>query len=229
MTEPGYMSELTFDEPTHVYRVARQIVPHITEIVPSDYENVLPAVLANAARRGKAAHKATELYDLRTIDWAAVTDEIMPYLAAWILAKEEYQLEFDDYDVERRLYHPIHKYAGTGDRPRAWITPPGPVSRRRLATIEIKTIAKMDENVGLQLAGQQCAENYRARALGIEETVERWAFQLKSDGTYSAVPYTNKHHERVFLSYATCLKWEVQLGKRQFAIQRSNGYVGAFD
>lgn len=219
LSEPPYMIDLEYDDRTHTYRVKGRLVPHITEIIPSDYSHVPPKHLEKARQRGSVVHKLTELYDLHKLDWSSVGPELIPYLEAWVKAILEYEIEFEPEDVERRLYHPIHGYAGTGDRPRCWITPPGPVSRRRLSTLELKTIAKMDENVALQTGGQQCAENYRARQLGIPETEDRWGCQLKSNGKFVMVPYEGKHHERVFLSYLTTLKWEVEHGKKKFAVQ----------
>jgi hypothetical protein len=231
IVEPDYMADLVFDPQTHTYRVRGSLRPHITEIVPSDYSHVPPRNLERARLRGSAVHKATELYDLKTLDWCV--KEIMgqpflklePYLLAWIKAVNEYEIEFEPCDVERRLYHPIDLYTGTGDRPRAWIKPPN--QRRRLATIEIKTIAKMDDAVGLQTAGQQRAENYRARVLGIPETVDRWGIQLRKDETFKAYHYNSRHHEQVFLSYLCTLNYEVSQGKRKYAIQNATRRVYA--
>lgn len=224
IAEPEYMADLVFDPKTHVYRVNGRIKPHITEVVPSDYSHVHPDVLEKAQQRGTAAHKATELYDLGTLNWSKLDPKVTPYLEAWVKAINDYEIEFEPEDVERWLYHPLHGYAGTGDRPRAWIKPPN--QKRRLSTVELKTIARMDENVALQTGGQQCAENYRARALGIAETEDRWAFQLRADGTYGKpCHYTDKRHERIFLAYLHTLLWEVEHGKRKFAVQGSR--VGA--
>lgn len=225
MRDPAYYDDLVFDPRTHTYRVRGEIRPHITEIVPSDFSHVPPRNLERARLRGSAVHKATELYDLKVFDWCC--SEIMgqpfikiePYLLAWVKAVNEYEIEFEPCDVERRLYHPIDGYAGTGDRPRAWIKPPN--QRRRLATVEIKSIAKMNDSVGLQTAGQQRAENYRARVLGIPVTEDRWGIQLRKDGSYKAYQYTNRHHERVFLSYLCTLNYEVSQGKRSYSIQNT--------
>jgi hypothetical protein len=225
IVEPAYMDELVYDAKSHTYRVGGRLIPHITEIVPSDYSHVPPRVLEKARQRGTAVHRATELYDQGLLNWSTLDPRLVGYLEAWVKARAEYEIEFEFADIERRLYHPIDCYGGTGDRPRAWITPPG--KHRRLATIEIKSIAKMDENVALQTAGQQRCENYRARALGIPETVDRWGIQLKRNGKYFPVPYTDKRHERVFLSYTTTLNWEVLHGKREYAIQGTRVQSGA--
>lgn len=217
--ESDYMDQLVYDDRTHTYRVDGRMVPHITEIVPSDYSHVPPLKLEIARQRGSAVHKATELYDLHLIDWTTLDPKVTPYLEAWVKALLEYEIEFELHDIERRLYHPLDRYAGTGDRPRCWIRPPGINQRRRLTTLEIKSIARMDENVGLQTSGQQRAENYRARILGIPEVEDRWGCQLKKDGTYKMFHYTDMRHERVFLSYLTTLHWEVYLGKKSYAIQ----------
>jgi hypothetical protein len=217
ITEPAYMQDLAFDEPTHIYRYKGVWVPSITGIVPSDYSHVPPHHLERARIRGQKAHKACEDYDLGTIDWSKLQDDIATRLAAWIKAINDYEIEFEPEDIERRLYHPVHRYAGTGDRPRAWIKPPN--QKRRLAVLEIKTIAAMDRKdddlgpVNLQTAGQQCAENYRARELGIPEVGDRWGIQLKKDGSYLAVQYKNKAAERIFLAYLIVIHHQVLTGK----------------
>lgn len=223
--EPAYMRDLQFNASTHLYRVEGRITPHITEIVPSDYSHVLPHVLEKARIRGQLAHKATEEYDLGIIDWSKLQDDIALRLAAWIKARDQYEIEFEPEDVERRLYHPIDNYAGTGDRPRVWMKPPN--QKRRLACIELKTIAAMDTkdealgSVNLQTAAQMRAENYRARTLGIPEIEDRWGFQLRKDGSFFPMQYRNPRAERVFLAYLTVLHHQVLTGKKQYAVQRA--------
>lgn len=227
IAEPDYMLNLVFDAATHTYRYAGNLVPHITEIVPSDYSHVNPRVLERARVRGHRVHHLTELFDKKLpIDWALVAAwQIEGFLNSWLNCCHDYEIEFEPEDVERKLFHPIAGFAGTGDRPRAWIKPPN--QKRRLATIELKTIAKMDENVELQVGGQRYAENHRARALGIPEIDEGWGIQLKGDGTYGKpCHYTSKRPTIVFLSYLDCLKWEIQHGKRQLAIQGQRNGAG---
>lgn len=215
MNEPYYMSALAFDPVAHLYRYEDQLVPNITLIVPSDYSHVHPQVLERKRIIGQRAHQATEYYDKGCLNWSALDKITEGYLAGWVSFFNDYECEVESDDVERRLYHPIDRYAGTGDRPRIWLKPPGHAQRRRLSCLEIKTIAKMDEAPALQTAGQQRAENHRARALGIQETEDRWAVQLKPDGKYKAFHYTDKRHERVFLAYLVTVQWELAVGKRK--------------
>src|SRR5687767_10505919 len=99
------MDTLVFDAKTHTYRVEGRIVPHITEIVPSDYSHVHPLVLERARQRGTAVHKATEYFDLT--QWARLdallreTPKVEPYLDGWIKAVNDYEIEFAPEDVER--------------------------------------------------------------------------------------------------------------------------------
>lgn len=66
------------------------------------------------ADKGKRRHKATEYMDQGVLDWTTVSEADMPYLQAWIKAKEELEIEVDD--VEVQTYHPLLRYAGTIDR-----------------------------------------------------------------------------------------------------------------
>lgn len=203
------ISNLTFVDHGHIYRYDGRIVPHITGVVPSDYSHVPPKILANACRRGSEAHKVTEDYDRGILDWTRLTLEMEPYLDGWVKFLKEFDIHFEQEDIERPLYHPVYNYAGRGDRPRAWV-------RDVLSTIEIKTVAQMDEKVGYQTAAQQMAENYRSRLFGIPETVERWGVQLRKNGKPYPIKYEKRSDSAVFLAHLTILKEDVSLGRRTF-------------
>ena len=218
ITEPPYMLDLEFDAPTHVYRYRKRVVPHITEVVPDDYDNVPPHVLEKARQRGHEAHKATELYDLRNLNWQTVNPTIEPYLDAWIKFRREYEMQVEPQDVERRLYHPVYNYAGTGDRPRCLV-------RGKITCEETKTIALMTDEVGLQVAAQVWAENHRARVLGLPEIEQGLAVQLRKDGTFRPTFYTMaqlKQYFQEFWAYLIILNREVRYGKKQYAVSNNS-------
>lgn len=206
---------LTFDAPTHVYRMNGRIVPHVTEIIPSNYSHVPPTVLNYARDRGKAAHRATELFDLHRLDWSSLHDEIVPRLHAWIKFLKEFEVEFLPEDIERLVYHPLQRYAGTPDRNFAYV-------RGRPSIIEIKSIAAMGPEVGLQTAGLMEAENLWRREHGLTLIEDRWGVQLPKTGVPKPIQYTERSDLGVFLSYLKTLTWEVKHGKRQYAISNGN-------
>jgi len=67
---------LTFDEPSHEYRLGDRVLPHVTAITDAlcSYAGVPADVLAAAADRGQAVHFATELHDTSCL--GSVPDEI---------------------------------------------------------------------------------------------------------------------------------------------------------
>lgn len=112
------MTTLSFDEATHTYRWDGVVVPSVTTILrildDSALSRVSPDVLAAAAGRGTAVHKATELDDEGTLDESSVDPAIAPYLEAWRRYRADTGLE--PIAVEQRVYHNQHRYAGTFDR-----------------------------------------------------------------------------------------------------------------
>lgn len=207
-TQPDYMIGLTYDDPTHSYRMNGRYVPHITSICPSNYDHVPPKILKRAQERGTAVHRLVEHYILNTPEWPGmVTPELAPYLESWIKAQQLLDIQVEPEDVERILYHPEDGYAGRGDLPRCFVM-------GKLSTLELKTIARMTANVDLQTAGQRRAENYRARYLGIPEVEERWGLQLRRDGSMSlgknCFQYQNhKAAEFAFVAKLVSLKWDL--------------------
>lgn len=208
MITPAYMDGLTYDDPTHVYRVNGRWVPHITGIVPSDYSHVPPRILLRAQIRGTEVHKLIEEYSLNTPTWPRLLKpEYEGYLESWIKAVAMLDIHFLPEDVERILYHPEDGYAGRGDYPRCYVL-------GRLSTLELKTIARMTHHVNLQTAGQQRAENRRCRELAIEPTLDRWGIQVRKDGSMlrgkNAFQYTDhKAAEHAFVAKLVSLKWDL--------------------
>ena len=138
------MAELRFDPVGHVYTVGSQRVPSVTQILAPlvDYSQVPRAVLERAQKLGQAVHRMTELYDLDDLDMDDLADELRPYLTAWIKFRAE--TGFVPETIEKRLYHPGLRYAGTPDRS-------GLISRRR-AVIDLKKMLTLGPVIGLQLA-----------------------------------------------------------------------------
>jgi len=112
------MSNLRFDESSHTYFVdsgdGEIVVPSVSQIIKattsSDYGDVDPAVLANAARRGTAIHKMIEIYEKTGI---LDTDELEPYMKAYLEFRLGENITVTDQEV--RGYDEELGYAGTLD------------------------------------------------------------------------------------------------------------------
>lgn len=72
-----------------------------------------PADLDFYLARGSAIHKATELYDLGTLDEESIDPRISGYLESWKKLNKHYLPG----QIEIRLCDEIYLYAGTLDRP----------------------------------------------------------------------------------------------------------------
>lgn len=193
------MTELRFDEAKHEYSVQGVRYPSVTQILSPlvDYSQVPRTVLERARQLGQAVHRMTELYDLDDLDMDDLADELRPYLTAWIKFRAE--TGFVPETIEKRLYHPALRYAGTPDRS-------GLINRRR-AVIDIKKMLYLGPVIGLQLAAYK--ELFEKNGTHIED---RYALGLRADGTYRLQPYTDKSDWPVFLSLLTTRNWKEKHG-----------------
>lgn len=193
------MSELLFDPVEHVYTVAGKRVPSVTQILSPlvDYSMVPRETLERARQLGQAVHRMSELYDLDDLDMDNLADELRPYLTAWIRFRAE--TGFVPETIEKRLFHPSLRFAGTPDRS-------GLIGRRR-AVIDIKKMLTLGPVIGLQLAAYR--ELFEKHGTPVED---RYGLGLRADGTYRLVPYTDKGDWPAFLSLLTIRNWKEKNG-----------------
>lgn len=184
------MPELLFDEPSHTYRVDGVVVPSVTQILAplNDFSMVSPADLEYARQLGTAVHKATELYDAGDLDESTVPDVVQPYLDAWIRLRRE--LPFEILGMEKRVFHPAHRYCGTYDR---LVKFDG-----RRCMWDIKT-GELYPSYGPQTAAYKNAEEKESG----KRIEGRHAIQLRDDGTYRIHEMKDPDDWPVFLSCLT--------------------------
>ncbi|MCP3709763.1 PD-(D/E)XK nuclease family protein [Paraburkholderia sp. CNPSo 3274] len=194
------MSELLFDPVEHAYTVNGKRLPSVTQILAPlvDYSMVPRDVLERAQKLGTAVHRMTELYDLDDLDMDCLADELVPYLTAWIKFRAE--SGFVPETIEKRLYHPSLRFAGTPDRS-------GLINGRR-AVIDIKKMLTLGPVIGLQLAAY--SELFAKNGTQIED---RYGLGLRADGTYRLVPFKDKGDWPVFLSLLTIRNWKDKNGQ----------------
>lgn len=182
-----------FDEPTHVYRLNGVVIPSVTTILRPlyDFRMIDPAILHAKAALGTAVHRACELLDNDDLDQE--TDEgkaglepIAGYLAGYVKFKAEVRPVV--LENESRLFHPVHRYAGTIDR-RYTIN-------RDLWDIDLKSTVAMSPVVGLQTAAY--SELFKAN--GDRRRPRRGALQLFPDGKYKLWEFKDPSDIAVFLS-----------------------------
>jgi hypothetical protein len=107
---------LTFDADHHSYFLGDEELPSVSSILRfiarEVYENTHQFVLDRAADRGKRIHKACEILD--KYGEADVEPDIEPYVMAYVQFLKDYKPDWKM--IEKTVYHPERKYAGTIDR-----------------------------------------------------------------------------------------------------------------
>lgn len=190
------MAHLAFDEATHTYSFGGVRVPSVTQILEPlyDFSRINRAVLTAKAELGTATHRACELLDNDDLDeespeGRAALQHIAGYLDGYKLFKQRANPVV--LANEQRLYHPVHRYAGTIDRSYE--------IDGEIWDVDIKTTASMSPIVGLQTAAY--TEMFRAN--GRETPARRGALQLFPDGKYKLHEFADPSDLSVFLSLMT--------------------------
>lgn len=191
---------LTFNEELHEYRWNGVVVPSVTTIIASlyDFSFVSEVNMEKACRRGTEVHRACELYDQ-----GALNEDGM-HLWAWIEyfnAYKRFRAEtgFVPEVNEQRIYHPQLKYAGSLDL--------RGLLNDRPSIIDIKTTASLSPAIGVQLAGYEQGVVSEADYKG-EKKYQRFALQLRPDGTYRLQPYTDQTDWSVFVGLLNAYNWK---------------------
>jgi len=188
---------LTFQEEGHVYQYDGLVVPSVTQVLEPliDYSMVPDFRLAMAADRGTNVHKMCELHDYGTLE--DYEPEYEPYLDAWIMFLEDTGFEAEI--IETRLYHPVFKYAGAVDRVG--------MSKGKRVILDIKTTFTLMPAVGPQTAAYQEMWNKNNPHM---KAKQRWAVQLKSDGTYRIERLKGVTDFSVFTSCLNIHNWRAK-------------------
>jgi hypothetical protein len=193
------LAGLNFDEGSHTYRYAGEVVPSVTQVLKPlmNLDFVDPEVLAAAAAFGVAVHKACELDDLDQLDEESLDPELAPYLSAWRKFSADYGVIWSA--IEAKVYHPQLRYAGTLDRYGLVKDKPG--GRHVPTMVDIKSGTRLFPSVGPQLAAYHRALNESS------VTTRRLAVQLKPDATYVAKWHSEPTDFAVFASLLTLRNW----------------------
>lgn len=190
-------ARLDFDAISHTYRLDGKVVPGVTSVLKSagliDYSMIPQDVLQAAAWRGTAVHLALELLDYGKLDRSSVDATLEGYVVAY----ERFCLEsgFVPGHIEHRVFHPIHRYAGTLDRTG--------MLGGSLTVLDFKTGLVVPAH-GLQLAGY-------ANCLVMPRRFRRIALQLNGDGTYKVHEYPLGSMSRdidLFLAALSCYQFK---------------------
>lgn len=190
---------LTFDAPTHTYRLGDRVLPGVTSILDrgiASYAGVPRHILDAAADRGTYVHRACELLLWDSLDWDSLVPEFRPYVDAFARFLQESGV--DPELPEERVWHRKLFYAGTADL----ICRLAKRKKFRRAVIDFKTSFRLMPAVGPQLAAYQEAYNSGIADKG-EHALDRYALHLRKDGTYQLQPYESPMDMAVFRACLT--------------------------
>ena len=191
MTAPTIPNRLEFEDESHTYRWDGSVVPSVTQLlkpVGFDYDSIPRHIVQHASERGTAVHAATEFYDDGDLDEDSVDLEILPYVQAWRLFRE--QSGFQVFRSEVRVYSERHGFAGTFDCLG--------VLNRQLAIVEKKTTAQLHPSTAIQVSAYMRAFN---EGKPREEQAKRcYSVWLRRDGTYRLDEHDPETHWGAFLA-----------------------------
>lgn len=196
---------LSFDAATHTYRFNGAVVPNVTKILaPMVDLSMVPAdALENARQEGVAIHRMVELDCKGDLDVASLPEWMKPRHAAWCKFKEDSGVEV--WAAEEKIYHPMG-YAGTPD-----IIGCLPKFKRQApAVIDVKRSLFAGPAIGLQTAAYREAWNRKHKDMKAEN---RYALQLRENGTYRLEPYDDPDDWTAFLALLTTYRWRQKHGR----------------
>lgn len=183
-------SELTFDEEKHEYRVGGRILPSVTGILREMGFVDDSYFTEDSAARGTAVHKATELYDLGTLDEDSLDPRLVDYLEAWKRFRKE--TGFLPTSIEIHGWSKFG-YAGTFDRI-------GVTDKGDTVLLDIKSSMYVPDWIGLQLGGylQIVAERMTHKPFIPYEEI--WSVHLSSGGLFKIERWEDRRND--FLAVA---------------------------
>ncbi len=193
-------SELTFDEEKHEYRVGGRILPSVTGILREMGFVDDSYFTEDSAARGTAVHKATELYDLGTLDEDSLDPRLVDYLEAWKRFRKE--TGFLPTSIEIHGWSKFG-YAGTFDRI-------GVTDKGDTVLLDIKSSMYVPDWIGLQLGGylQIVAERMTHKPFIPYEEI--WSVHLSSGGLFKIERWEDRRNDFLAIARTYQLKKEMK-------------------
>jgi hypothetical protein len=160
---------IEFDPVEHVYTRAGKRVPSVTQVLGflEDWDRVPRDLLDAAAEFGTHVHEAAALLVRDELDWSSLDPSLVPPLESLMAFLRESGAVV--VESEKRLYHPVMRYAGTLDAVVHW--------KGGLAVLDWKTGQTVPKSVGAQCAAYAAA----LEAMGGPKIKRRYCVQLLAD------------------------------------------------
>lgn len=201
----------TFDQSEHIYRdVDGRYVPSLTQVLKlqglSDYGNIDPAVLENAARRGSEVHELAAAYNQHgEVDPAWISDETRPYFDALMKFYSDTGFKPDPQWSECTMIATIHGF-------KIGITPDchGTLGRDK-CVVEFKCTATRQPSWTIQTALQEMGI-YASNRCG---RVRRFALMLMKTGKYNLGDEHTNHESDMHNGIAALRNvwWRIEAGQ----------------
>jgi len=189
---------LHFDAASHTYTLGGRKVPGVTTVLKPISEafyggSMGPAMRAKA-QLGTLVHLAIELDGAGTLDRDSLEGPVLDYFRAWERFRRESEVEL--VAQELKVASPTYGYAGALDILGRLRSRPG-----RIALIDAKCVTTVMPTTGPQTAGyEKAAREWHPELIPEGHPVDRYALQLRPDGTYRLVPFTSPADLRTFLA-----------------------------
>jgi hypothetical protein len=200
------MTGLEFEPEEHVYKFDGVVVPSVTGIIElwSEVAKLPAEILIPAGIRGSRVHLATELDDEGDLneEWAEEVG-MMGYVLGWRKFKRDHGLVTEA--REQRIYHPLHRYAGTLDVLGKMLWPVGRIRRECRTLLDIKSGVK-DPTHAMQTAGYSAPIGHRGK---------RGCVYLTEDGKYELEEHPSNNHD--WADFLAC--------KRQYDFNKKHGLL----
>lgn len=179
-----------FDQETHTYTLGQRIIPGATAIL-KDAGFTYPD---GNMEMGNAVHLATRYYDEGTLDISTVSDEVYPYLEAWI--KFKLDTHFKPTRIEEPNVNAALMIAATLDREGMW-----DLGKARVL-VEIKKYAP-PYFTGLQLAIQDLT----LPVLTLPR--DRVAVELQASGNYKLHWFKDRNEHSLAIALVSLYWYKV--------------------
>lgn len=189
---------LHFDEASHTYTFGARRVPNVTLIIQpySGYAGFDTTAMETARQKGKHVHKMIELDIAGTLDEDTLPEWMKPVLPEW--RRFVADTGFHAMLSERRVYHPMFRYAGTLDL--------FGTMRKGPALIDIKRSFLAGHATGMQTAAyleallKDPTTPDEVLASMVRASVKRFALRLREDGSYRMQEYDDALDRNDFLA-----------------------------
>lgn len=191
------MASFTFDEATHTYAIDGVRLPSVTEIIKPlspDWSMVDASILEAKRALGVAVHLACELSDSGELDEQSTDATVMQYVDSWrsFLSHTGAAVVAN----ERRMFHPMLRFAGTIDR--VIQMPDG-----KTLVVDIKTASDAHPSYGVQLAGYELL-----LSMDSSLRIDGRATVHLAEGGYRLHMHTDPNDHPAFMGCLSILQWK---------------------